>query len=68
MFEYCMIREIYCVVLRRELHKRMLENTGRMLIPDGPSSMPLWAQKCSLEERCLAAAVLLLQISQLQHT
>ena len=33
---------------------------------DGPSSVPLWTQKYALEE-CLAVAVLLLHISQLQH-
>ena len=40
---------------------------SRLLIPDWPSTVRLWREKCVLEEWCLAAAVLLLQISPLQH-
>ena len=36
-------------------------------MPDGPSSVRLWREKCAFEEICLATAVLLLQISQFQH-
>lgn len=42
-------------------------HSSRLLILGGPSSVPLWTQKYALEEICLAVAVLLLQISQLQH-
>ena len=58
--------EIQVDCVERANWSAVMVHSWRQLIPDRPSSVPLCTPKFDLEDTSLAAAVLLLQICQLQ--